>query len=93
MHVSKPFLRQRKEMQERIQSEEGILLRVNRSIQVEGAFGVLKEDMGFRRFLMRGSVKVQTEFLLLCMGYNLNKLHNKIQSGRCGTYLHTPKAA
>lgn len=92
LHVSKTFLRQRQEMQERIQSKEGILLRVNRSIQVEGAFGVLKEDRGFRRFLMRGSTKVQTEFLLLCMGYNLNKLHNKIQRGRCGTYLHTPKA-
>jgi transposase len=93
LYVSKTFLRQREEMQARIQSEEGILLRINRSIQVEGAFGVLKQDMGFRRFLMRGRVKVQTEFLLLCMGYNLNKLHNKIQSGRCGTYLHIPKAS
>lgn len=93
LHVSKTFLRQRQEMQERIQSEEGILLRINRSIQVEGAFGVLKEDMGFRRFLLRGKVKVQTEFLLLCMAYNLNKLHNKIQRGRCGSYLHIPKAA
>lgn len=93
LHVSKTFLRQRQEMQERIQSKEGILLRVNRSIQVEGAFGVLKEDMGFRRFLMRGKVKVQIEFLLLCIAYNLNKFHNKIQSGRCGTYLHIPKVA
>lgn len=93
LHISKPFLRQRQEMQARIQSEEGVLLRVNRSIQVEGAFGVLKEDMGFRRFLMRGKVKVQTELMLLCMGYNLNKFHNKIQSGRCGTFLHIPKAA
>ncbi len=93
LYVSKTFLRQRQQMQERIQSEEGILLRINRSIQVEGAFGVLKQDMSFRRFLLRNSVKVQTEFLLLCMGYNLNKLHNKIQSGRCGTYLHIPKTA
>ena len=93
LYVSKTFLRQREEMQARIQSEEGVLLRINRSIQVEGAFGVLKQDMGFRRFLLRSSVKVQTEFLLLCMGYNLNKLHNKIQSGRCGMYLHIPKAA
>ena len=93
LYVSKPFLRQRQEMQERIQSAEGILLRVNRSIQVEGAFGVLKQDMGFRRFMLRGSIKVQTELLLLCMGYNLNKLHNKIRSGRCGTYLHSPKTA
>ena len=93
LHVSKVFLRQREEMQARIQNEEGILLRMNRSIQVEGAFGVLKEDMGFRRFLMRGQVKVHTEFLLLCMAYNLKKLHNKIQNGRCGSYLHIPKAS
>lgn len=93
LYVSKPFLRQRQEMQARIQSKEGILLRINRSIQVEGAFGVLKQDMGFRRFLLRGNVKVQTEFLLLCLGYNLNKLHNKLQSGRCGMYLHIPKAS
>jgi len=25
--------------------------------------------------------------------YNVNKLHNKIQNGRCGTHLHIPKAA
>lgn len=93
LHVSKKFQRQREEMEARIGSEEGALLRMNRSIQVEGAFGVLKQDMGFRRFLMRGGIKVQTELLLLCMAYNVNKLHSKIQSGRCGTYLHIPKAA
>ena len=80
-------------MEERISTEEGVLLRVNRSIQVEGAFGVIKQDMGFRRFLNRGGVKVQTELLLLCMGYNINKLHNKIQQGRCGEHLHIQKAA
>ncbi len=29
-----------------------------------------------------GKTKVKLEILLLCMGYNLNKLHAKIQSGR-----------
>jgi hypothetical protein len=93
LYVSKTFLRQREKMEARINGEEGVLLRVNRSIQVEGAFGVLKQDMGFRRFLMRGNVKVYTELLLLGMAYNVNKLHSKIQSVRCGTYLHIPKAA
>jgi len=93
LHVSKNFLRQREQMQERIQSEQGVLLRINRSIQVEGAFAVLKQDMGFRRFLLRGNVKVQTELLLLCMAYNLKKLHNKIRASRCGKYLHIPKAS
>jgi len=93
LHVSKNFLRQREEMEARITSEEGVLLRINRSIQVEGAFGVLKQDMGFRRFLMRSGVKVYTELLLLCLSYNVNKLHSKIQKLRCGTYLHIPKSA
>lgn len=93
LHVAKTFQRQRMEMAARIKTDEGILLRVNRSIQVEGAFGVLKQDMEFRRFLLRGKVKVQTEFLLLAMAFNMNKLHNKIQSNRCGAYLYLPKAA
>ncbi|MEG6522644.1 transposase, partial [Desulfotomaculum sp. 1211_IL3151] len=74
-------------------TDEGILLRINRSIQVEGAFGVLKQDMGFRRFLLRGQVKVQTELILLATAFNIKKLHNKIRANRCGAYLHIPKAA
>jgi len=93
LHVSKTFLRQRAKANERITSEEGVLLRLNRSIQVEGAFGVLKQDMGFRRFLCTSKAKVSVEVLLLCFAYNVKKFHNKIQSGRCGESLHYPKAA
>jgi hypothetical protein len=93
LQVSKNFLRQRAEAEARITAEEGILLRLNRSIQVEGAFGVLKGNMSFRRFLLRGRVKVHIEVLLLCFAYNVKKLHNKIQSGRTGEYLHYPQAA
>ncbi len=34
------------ENQDRLISDTGIQLRINRSIQVEGAFGVLKQDLG-----------------------------------------------
>jgi transposase len=57
-------------------------------IQVEGAFGVLKTDYGFTRFLTRGKTSVTVEFMLLCFGCNINKLHAKIQSGRTGMALH-----
>jgi transposase len=93
LHVSKTFERQRRQMEARINTEEGVLLRINRSIQVEGAFGILKQDMGFRRFLLRGQVKVQTELLLLAIAFNINKLHSKIKANRCGAYLHIPRAA
>lgn len=76
---------------ENILSEKGILYRMNRSIQVEGAFGVLKNDYEFQRFLLRGKTKVKLEILLLCMGYNLNKLHAKIQNERTGSHLFPVK--
>lgn len=87
MSLSKTFLRQREESLQRITSATGILLRMNRSIQSEGAFGIIKQDMGFRRFLTRGKTKVFTETLLLAIGFNINKWHNKIMAGRSGSQL------
>ncbi len=87
IHVSKRFIKQRAASLERITSEQGILLRMNRSIQSEGAFGVVKQNYGFRQFLLRGQKKVTTEVLLLAMAYNINKLHAKIQQNRTGTQL------
>ena len=66
MRKSKTFKKQREKMLERINTEQGILLRTNHSIQVEGTFGVLKEDMGFRRFLTRGTTNVRTGIFVLC---------------------------
>ncbi len=45
-------------------------------------YGVLKGDYGFRRFLMRG--KESFFCCLLRYTININKLHNRIQSNRCG---------
>lgn len=87
LQVSKAFIEQRRQSLERITGEEGVLLRVNRSIQSEGAFGVIKQDLGFRQFLLRGNKKVLTESLLLAMAYNVNKLHSKIQQNRTGRQL------
>jgi len=87
LETSKLFNRQRKDSLNRILSKEGCELRMNRSIQAEGSFGELKQDMGFRRFLCRGKQNVLAESVLLAMAHNINKLHNKIQSGRTGTHL------
>lgn len=87
MQVSKKFIAQREESLKRITSEKGILLRMNRSIQSEGAFGVIKENYAFRKFLLRGKKKVFTEILILAMGYNVNKFHSKIQQNRTGRQL------
>lgn len=93
LEISKLFQKKRKESLERILSDEGTELRMNRSIQSEGAFGNIKQDMGFRRFLCRGKKNILAECILLGIAHNVNKLHNKIQSGRCGSYLHPLKTA
>lgn len=93
LYVSKSFIEKRQESYENILSERGILYRMNRSIQVEGAFGVLKNDYEFQRFLLRGKTKVKLEILLLCMGYNINKLHAKIQGERLRNHFFPIKTA
>lgn len=85
--TSKKFNRQRKENLERIITDEGCLLRMNRSIQAEGSFAQIKQDMNFRRFMCRGQKNVLAESILLAMSHNINKLHNKIQSNRTGKHL------
>ena len=91
--MAKTFLKYRKEDLDRILSDEGILLRTNRSIQAEGSFGELKQDMQFRRYLSRGTSNVLAESALLAMARNVNKLHNKIQKGKTGKHLFSLKSA
>lgn len=55
-------------------SPKGIEMRVNRSSQVEGAFGVLKEDMNYTRLRRISLEKVETEFILYFLGYNIRIL-------------------
>lgn len=93
LQVAKKFMKQRQADLERIISEEGILLRVNRSIQAEGSFGDLKQDMQFRRYLSKGTSNVLAESTLLAMARNINKLRNKIQNGKTGTHLFQLKSA
>lgn len=66
-----------KEVIENLKSPLGIELRTQRSIQVEGAFGVIKEAFNVRRFRRKLTENVKLEFYLTAIGYNLRKYHNK----------------
>ncbi len=87
IQVCETFDQFREESRKNIVSEKGIQLRVNRSIQAEGVFGITKQDYEFKRFLMWGRENVRTEYLLPAMAFNLNKLHFRIQGGRLGQAL------
>ena len=93
LQVAKVMNAKRAEDLDRITSDYGTMLRMNRSIQAEGSFADVKEDMNFRRYLYRGKANALAESILLAMGRNINKLHCKIQSGRTGTHLFELKSA
>lgn len=42
---------------------------------VEPVFGIIKQAMGFRQFLLRGHEKVTGEWQLLALAYNCKRLH------------------
>jgi transposase len=55
-------------------SDKGKKLRSQRAIEVETAFGMIKHNWSFRRFMLRGIDKVKTEWGLLSIAHNLAKL-------------------
>ena len=64
----------KKQAKSNLLSIKGIELRVNRSAQVEGAFGVIKQDMDYDRVRRRGIDKVSAEIMMVCLGYVIRKL-------------------
>ncbi len=61
-------------MAHRLKSEPGKTLYKLRKQTVEPVFGIVKEAMGFRRFLLRGRVKAGLEWTLVCVSYNLKRM-------------------
>jgi len=61
-------------MAHRLKTGAGRALYKLRKQTVEPVFGIIKEVMGFRRFLLRGRVKVGLEWTLVCVSYNLKRM-------------------
>ena len=60
-----------------LESIHGALLRMNRSIQAEGSFGIMKYDRWYKRIVRKGLRGVKLELLLVVLGHNLYKYHNR----------------
>jgi transposase len=56
-----------------LNSEKGISYRKKRSIEPEPVFGNIKQNKGYKRFLLRGKEKVEIEAGLLSIAHNLKK--------------------
>jgi hypothetical protein len=64
----------KEQMAHRLKTEVGKALYQLRKQTVEPVFGIIKEVMGFRRFLLRGRAKVALEWMLVCVSYNLKRM-------------------
>jgi transposase len=66
----------RKHMWHKVHDEFGRELYRIRKSTVEPVFGIIKEVMGFRRFMLRGIEKVTGEWDLACLAYDIKHLHS-----------------
>lgn len=71
IELREPFLQS---MRQKLLSAVGRLERLKRSFIIEPVFGHLKFNLGYRHFLLRGLRKVNAEFKLMCIGWNLKKM-------------------
>ena len=62
-------------MKHRLQTKEGKQIYAQRKSTVEPIFGVIKHVLGFRQFMLRGFEKAKGEWNLICIAYNLKRLH------------------
>lgn len=62
-------------MRYRLQTQEGKAVYAKRKSTVETVFGIIKQVLGFRQFLLRGLEAVQSEWTLVCIGWNLKRMH------------------
>lgn len=62
-----------------LNSTKGALLRMNRSIQIEGVFGTIKWNKSYTRAKRRGLKGINLEISMICCGFNLHKYHLKKQ--------------
>jgi transposase len=74
IRISFRLLEYRRQAKSNLTSEEGQRLRAARSIEVEPVFGIIKHNMGFRRFHLRGLDKVKIEWGLVSIAHNMKKL-------------------
>lgn len=62
-------------MAHRLRTAEGKAIYAKRKSTVETVFGIVKEELGFRRFHLRGRIAAQGEWNLVCMAWNLKRMY------------------
>jgi len=74
IEVNHNLIRHKKKAKALLNSEQGLQKRKQRAYDVEGTFAQLKNNKGFKRFLLRGLDKVEVELGILAIAHNLAKI-------------------
>jgi hypothetical protein len=74
----------KEKMARKLKTKKGKSIYKKRKETVEPVFGIIKSVMGFRQFMLRGIEKVNTEWALVRMAYNLKRLHSLVGNGLNG---------
>jgi transposase len=69
------YFRERLRMKNKMQFDEAKKVYSLRKITVEPVYGHMKQNLGFREFLLRGLEKVKIEMNLISIAHNLQKIH------------------
>lgn len=77
IRVNQELTAMHQEVMNNLESIQGVMLRMNRSIQAEGTFGIMKHDRWYKRIVRKGIDSVKVEVMLVSIGQNLYKYHNK----------------
>ena len=79
VRINRELTSMHQEVISNLESIHGALLRMNRSIQAEGTFGIMKSDRWYKRIVRRGINSVKLEVFLVSIGHNLYKFNNKLK--------------
>lgn len=77
IRVNEKLNAQKAIVRENMSTPEGQKIMVARSIQAEGTFGDLKQNLGYDRIVRRGLKNVEFELLLVASGHNFRKFINR----------------
>lgn len=89
--INPEYQRLKQQARDRLLSVKGIELRVNRSCQVEGVYGIAKYNMQYNRIRRAGMNRVKAEFMLILLGLNVRKLFRCVEKKTSLDYWKAPE--
>jgi DDE family transposase/transposase-like protein DUF772 len=69
-------------MEQKLRTPEGRNRYLRRQASVEPVVGIIKRVLGFEQFSLRGLQKVSLEWNLVCVAYNLKRLHKLLNPAK-----------